>query len=478
MTQHPHINEEIRKQITRRYFFKECGLGLGALALGSLFKDNRLHAAPAPGGSPIPHFAPKAKRVIFLFQAGGPSQLDMFDPKPELARFDGTPIPASYTEGQEYAFIKKDANLFASKYKFARHGRSGAEISEVLPHLAEIVDDIAIVRSMTTDAFNHAPAQIFMNTGHEQFGKPSMGAWTTYGLGSEAEDLPGFVVLSSAGATSGGASNWGSGFLPTQYQGVPFRRSGDPILSLSNPEGISREMQRKTLDTINTLNHHKLDVTGDPEITTRIKSFELAFRMQTSAPELVDLSQESPATLEMYGAEPGKASFANNCLLARRLAERGVRFIQLFHEAWDHHSDVTGGVKRECAATDRSSAALVKDLKQRGMLDDTLVVWGGEFGRTPMVETNEEAGRSMGRDHHPQAFTMWMAGGGIKPGVTIGETDELGFNIVKDPVHIHDLHATMLHLLGFNHERFTYRFQGRDFRLTDVHGNVVQQLLA
>ncbi len=478
------IKQEVRKLITRRYFFKECGVGLGTLALASLLKGNNVFAdvagpaASNPFAPRAPHFAPKAKRVIYLFQAGAPSQLDLFDYKPTLVKYDGKPVPAEVVKGQKYAFIRPDAELFASTFKFNKHGKSGAEISDVLPHLSEIVDEIALVKSMTTDAFNHAPAQIFMNTGSTQFGRPSMGAWASYGLGSESQNLPGFVVLSSAGGTSGGASNWGCGFLPTVYQGVPFRRTGDPILFLANPPGITGEMQRKSLDTLKQLNQDRLDVVGDPEITTRINSFEMAYRMQTSAPELMDISKEKPETLAMYGAEPGKSSFANNCLLARRLVERGVRFVQLFHEAWDHHSDVTGGVKGQAALTDKASAALIKDLKQRGLLEDTLVIWGGEFGRTPMVETNPEAGRKMGRDHHPQAFTIWMAGGGVKPGITIGQTDELGFHIVEDRVHVHDLHATILHLLGFDHTKLTYKFQGREFRLTDVEGELVQKLIA
>ena len=482
MNFHQEMQKEARRLITRRYFFRECGVGLGTIALASLLRENQISAAPAqapvgPLAPRAPHYSPKAKRVIYLFQAGAPSQLDLFDYKPALLKYDGKPCPPEVVKGQKYAFIKPDAELFASKFKFARHGEAGAEISEALPHLAKVVDDIAIVKSMTTDAFNHAPAQIFMNTGSQQFGRPSLGAWTTYGLGSESQNLPGFVVLSSAGGTSGGASNWGCGFLPTVYQGVPFRRSGDPILSLSNPAGITRDMQRQSLDTLKRLNEHHLEITGDPEIATRINSFEMAYRMQTSAPELMDISSESKETLEMYGAEPGKASFANNCLLARRLVERGVRFVQLFHEAWDHHSDVVGGVKTQTGLTDKASAALVRDLKQRGLLDDTLVIWGGEFGRTPMVETNAEAGRKMGRDHHPQAFTIWLAGGGMKRGVTLGETDEMGFHIVKDRVHVHDLHATILHLLGFDHTKLAYKFQGRDFRLTDVAGEIVRELL-
>ena len=478
------LQNEARKLITRRWFFKQCGVGLGTISLASLLNQSLFGAMRGkptisdPLMPRAPHFAPKAKRVIYLFQAGAPSQLDLFDYKPTLTKFDGKPIPQEIVKGQKYAFIRPDAELFASKFKFSQHGQSGVWLSETLPHLAEVVDDIAIVKSMTTDAFNHAPAQIFMNTGSTQFGRPSMGAWVTYGLGSESQNLPGFVVLSSGGGTSGGASNWGCGFLPTVYQGVPFRRSGDPILSLSNPAGITPEMQRKSLDTLKALNEHHLDVWGDPEIATRINSFEMAYRMQSSAPELMDITKESKETIEMYGAEPGKASFANNCLLARRLVERGVRFVQLFHEAWDHHSDVTGGVRNQCKLTDKPAAALIKDLKQRGLLDETLVIWGGEFGRTPMVETNVESGRSMGRDHHPQAFTMWLAGGGIKPGTCFGETDELGFHITKDRVHVHDLHATILHQLGFDHTKLTYRFQGRDFRLTDVEGELVDKLIA
>ena len=476
------IAVEAGRLITRRHFFKECGVGLGSMALASLLADSlRASAAQAKVTSPLapksPHFAPRAKRVIYLFQAGAPSQLELFDYKPGLVKYNGQPVPPDLVKGINYAFIRPDAGLYASEFKFARHGESGAELSEALPHLAGVVDDIAIVRSMVTEAINHAPGQIFMNTGSQQFGRPSLGAWVTYGLGSESQDLPGFVVLSSAGGLSGGSSNFGCGFLPTVYQGVPFRRTGDPILSLSNPRGVTRQMQRRTLDALKEINEHHLALTGDPEIATRVNSFEMAFRMQASAPELIDLSRESKETLEMYGAEPGKPSYANNCLLARRLVERGVRFVQLYHEAWDHHSEVAKGVRNQCRLTDQASAALVKDLKQRGLLEDTLVVWGGEFGRTPMVESNPDAGRSLGRDHHNKAFTMWLAGGGTKPGLTLGKTDELGFNAVEDKVHVHDLHATILHLLGFDHVRLTHRFQGRDFRLTDVHGEVVKKLL-
>ncbi len=474
----------LKERITRRHFFQECRVGIGMMALASLLNDNQLFAAPTtqPHLNPLapkpPHFAPKAKSVIYLFMAGGPSQLDLFDYKPELAKLDGQPIPPSVIKDQRYAFIERTAKILSPRYKFAKHGQSGAELSEMLPHLATIVDDIAIIRSMNTDAFNHAPAQIFLNTGSQQLGRPSMGAWVTYGLGSEAADLPGFIVLTSTGANSGGCGNWGCGFLPTVYQGVPLRSQGDPILNLSNPKGITRDMRREQLDAIRDLNQQRLDVVGDPEIVTRIASYEMAYKMQASAPELIDISKESKETLAMYGVEPGKPSFAANCLLARRLVERGVRFINVYHEAWDHHSDVAGGCKAQCGLTDQASAALVKDLKQRGLLDNTLVVWGGEFGRTPMVEASLALGRSLGRDHHPQAFTMWLAGGGIKRGITIGKTDDLGFHIVEDKVHVHDLHATILHLLGIDHTRLTYRFQGRDFRLTDVFGNVVKQILA
>jgi hypothetical protein len=447
-----------------------------------LLGAGRASAARPPALNPLaprlPHHAAKAKRVIYLFMGGAPSQLDLFDYKPSLQKYNGQPVPKEVVMGQKYAFIKPDAALFASEFKFSKHGKCGAELSEALPHLAGVVDDIAIVKSMTTDAFNHAPGQVMMQTGSMQFGRPCLGAWTLYGLGSESQNLPGFVVLNSAGGLSGGAALYGSGFLPTIYQGVPFRKSGDPVLFLSNPAGITDRMQRQTLDLIKELNEDHLGTVGDPEIATRINSFEMAYRMQASAPELMDVSKESPETLKLYGVEPGKPSFAMNCLLARRLIERGVRYVQLFHEGWDHHSEVAKGVRDQTKKTDQGAAALIRDLKQRGLLDDTLVIWGGEFGRTPMVEANSDFGRKLGRDHHPQAFTTWMAGGGIKPGVTIGETDELGFHVIKDRVHVHDLHATIMHLLGFNHEKLTYRFQGRDFRLTDVHGELVEKILA
>jgi len=458
--------------INRRWFIRECPIGMGALALNHLLRA----ATGDPTAPKQPHFAPKAKRVVFLFMAGAPSHLEMFDYKPQLEKFDGTLPPADLLKGYRAAFINPNSKLMGPKFKFSKHGQSGAELSELIPHTAAIADDLTIVKGMVTDAFNHAPGQLLMNTGSQQFGRPSFGAWTIYGLGSESRDLPAFVVFSSGKkGPSGGNSCWGSGFIPTVYQGVQFRSSGDPVLYLSNPPGVDGQLQRDTLDSARALNQMRLEATGDPEIETRINSFEMAYRMQSSAPELMDLSKEPKNVLDMYGAEPGKPSFANNCLLARRLLERGVRFVQLYHEAWDQHGALVKDIQINCKDTDQASAALVKDLKQRGMLDDTLVIWGGEFGRTPMVQG---VGKPDGRDHHPNAFTMWMAGGGLKPGISFGETDELGFNVVKNKVHVHDLHATLLHQLGFDHTKLTYRFQGRDFRLTDVHGTVVKEILA
>ncbi len=465
----------MKNQVSRRWFIDQCGIGMGAFALNHLLMDSvYAQQASNPTAPKKPHHLPKAKNVIFLFMAGGPSHMELFDYKPQLAKYDGTPPPAELIKGYRAAFINPSSKLLGPKFKFAKHGQAGAEISELLPHTARIVDDIAIVKSMVTDAFNHAPGQLMMNTGSMIFGRPSMGSWVIYGLGSEAEALPAFVVFSTGSkGPSGGNSCWGSGFLPTVYQGVQFRNAGDPVLYLSNPRGVDEKLQRDSLDVIGKLNKMRLDDIGDPEIATRINSYEMAFKMQASAPELMDISKEPRHILEMYGAEPGTPSFANTVLMARRLVERGVRFVQIFHEAWDQHGSLVRDLTKNCKDTDQACAALIKDLKQRGMLKDTLVIWGGEFGRTPMVQ-----GGSDGRDHHPNAFTMWLAGGGIKPGITIGETDDLGFNVVKDRVHVHDLQATLLHLLGFDHEKLTYRFQGRDFRLTDVHGMVVENLLA
>jgi hypothetical protein len=474
LSREEHWREARRRQITRRWFFKQCSVGLGAIALGTLLRESAHGAATNPLAPRPGHFKPKAKRVIYLFMAGAPSHLELFDNKPELAKWSGKLPPAELLQGYRAAFINPNSALLGPRFKFARHGQSGAELSELLPHLAGIVDDIAIVKSMHTDAFNHAPAQIFMNTGSTQFGRPSFGAWTTYGLGSETSDLPAYVVFNTGrNGTSGGASNWGCGFLPTVFEGVPFRNVGDPVLYLSNPPGVDDFVQRTSLEAIEQLNLEKLDAMGDPEIATRINSFEMAYRMQSSAPELMDLSKEPKHLLELYGAEPGKASYATSCLLARRLVERGVRFVQIFHEAWDQHSNLAKDIAKNCQDTDRASAALILDLKQRGLLDDTLVIWGGEFGRTPMVQGGDD-----GRDHHPNCFSIWLAGGGIRRGISLGESDDFGFNVIKDKVHVHDLHATLLHLLGFDHEKLTYRFQGRDFRLTDVHGELVTKLLA
>lgn len=478
------MNESLRS-LTRRHFFHDCGLGLGRIGLASAFAggfSNLLREANAAAHPLAPrqtHHDAKAKRVIFLFMAGAPSQLELFDDKPKLRELGGKPIPPSVIAGQRYAFIQPDAAVLAPCFPFAKHGQCGAELSDRLPHLAKIVDDIAIVKSLKTDQFNHAPAQLFLNTGHGLPGRPAMGSWLSYGIGNEADDLPSFVVLKSGGSLSGGAAMWSAGFLPGSHAGVPFRDAGDPILHVSNPKGYDARAQRDSLDLIRKMNERELGAIGDPEIQTRIDAYEMAWRMQSAAPELMDFSDESPATMELYGAKPGdpKAAFANQCLLARRLVERGTRFVQVYHSGWDHHSQVEKGVTAQAKEVDQASAALVMDLKQRGLLEDTLVVWGGEFGRTPMVEASAALGRSLGRDHHPQAFTMWMAGGGIKPGITLGATDELGFHVTEDPVHIHDLHATLLHLLGIEHTRLTFPYQGRDYRLTDVHGHVVEKLI-
>jgi len=479
------IPENDLLNITRRHFFRECGVGVGKIALASLLTEPFVSRACAglagesnPLASKAPHFAAKAKHVIHLFMAGAPSHLDLFDYKPQLVKYAGKPIPPEIIRGQRYAFIRSDAAALGPQFKFAKHGQSGAEISEVMPQLARVVDDICIIRSVHTDQFNHAPAQIFLNTGFSQPGRPSMGSWVTYGLGAETSALPAFIVMSTGSGISGGAANWSSGFLPTLYTGVRFRNQGDPILNLTSPAGVDARLERESLDLIGTLNRRRLEAEGDPEIATRIASYEMAYRLQTSAPELMDLRSETKATLEMYGADPARPSFARACLLARRMIERGVRFVNIYHEGWDAHSDLIGNHKKNCGDTDRACAALVGDLKTRGLLDETLVIWGGEFGRTPMVESNSALGRSLGRDHHPQAFTVWLAGGGIKRGLTYGATDELGFHVVENQVHVHDLQATILYLLGLDHERLTFRHAGRDFRLTDVHGKVVREIIA
>ena len=470
------MNQDSLRQLTRRTFFKELGYGIGGVALSNLLIENGLANFLAEN----PQVA-KAKRVIYLFMAGAPSQVDLFDPKPTLQKYDGQNCPEEILKGERFAFIRGTPKLLGSPFKFEQVGKTGQWVSELLPHFKEIIDDVAIIRSVHTDQFNHAPAQIFMNTGFQIPGRPSLGSWLSYGLGTANKDLPAFVVLlSGQNAPDGGKACWSSGFLPTHHQGVEFRSEGDPVLFVSNPDGVSSEVRRDTLDAmrdLNALNHKR---TLDPEIETRIAQYELAYRMQTSVPELMEINKESKATHELYGTEPGKKTFANNCLLARRLVERGVRFVQLYHRGWDTHGtnegeSIDGALPRLCREVDKGMSALVKDLKQRGMLDDTLVIWGGEFGRTPM---NEGRGGSpfKGRDHHPRAFTMWMAGGGIKPG-SVGSTDELGYNIAEDAVHVHDLHATILHQLGIDHTRLTFKSQGRDFRLTDVYGNVIEKLV-
>jgi hypothetical protein len=468
---------------TRRHFLRDCGIGVGTMALGSLLERDGYADVPVvnPTAPKPPHFAAKADRVIFLFMAGGPSQLELFDPKPELNRYHGQPIPQSFLEGRRFAFMdsfaRETPRLLGVRRRFQRAGQRGTWISECLPETARVVDDLCVVRSVATNVFNHGPAKVFLNTGSPQFGRPSFGSWVMYGLGSESQSLPGFVVLQSGPrGPRGGAGLWASGFLPSTYQGVPFRNTGEPILNLTRPTGVTADRQRQVIDAVRDLNADRLQATGDPEIATRISAYEMAFRMQASAPELIDLSGETRQTLEMYGAEPGRPSFANNCLLARRLVERGVRFIQLYHTDWDHHGDgpnnLTTGLDARCQETDRPAAALIRDLKRRGLLDRTLVIWGGEFGRTPMGEIRD----SVGRNHHIDAYTMWMAGGGVRPG-DVGATDEFGFSPTEDRVHVHDLHATALHLMGLDHRRLTFRYQGRDFRLTDVHGELVGKIM-
>ena len=466
---------------TRRAFFRSSAGGIGTLALADLLSaEVRVAQAADPLTPRAPHFAPKAKNVIFMFMEGGPSQIDLFDPKPALQKWHGKPLPPSMTKDLRLAFIKPTADVLACQREFKRHGQSGVEFSDYIPNIASCADDICLVRSMYSDAFNHHPGQLLLMTGSIQFGRPTMGAWVTYGLGSESRNLPGFVVLSSGAGTSGGATNFSSGFISSTYQGTVFRSAGEPILYLANPEGVTPETQRARLDAIRGLNEQRYASTGDEEIAARIHSYELAFRMQTAAPELLDFSKEAPATLEMYGVNKELTRpYATNCLLARRMVERGVRFVLLMHASWDDHTEINRKLKRNCDITDQPAAALIKDLKQRGMLDDTLVVWGGEFGRTPMVEIRKpEDADNGGRDHHPVAYSMWLAGGGIKGGTVIGKTDDLGFSIVEDKVHVHDLQATILDRLGFEHTRFTYRHMGRDYRLTDLEGNVVRKMLA
>jgi hypothetical protein len=476
------ISRELLRSETRRHFFKQTGFGIGAAALTSLLNPALFAADTNPLAAKNPMFPAKAKSIIYLFMAGAPSQVDLLDPKPMLQKYDGQNVPQELMKGEKFAFIKGTPKLLGSPYEFKKCGQTGTEISELLPHLQGVADKIAVIRSVHTTQFNHAPAQIFMNTGFQIIGRPSMGAWMTYGLGSECKDLPGFVVLiSGENQPDGGKACWGSGFLPTVYQGVEFRSQGNPVLFLTNPDGVSEKSRRESLDLLKSLNETRLAANGDPEIATRIASYEMAYRMQSSVPDLVDIAKEPAAIHELYGTAPGKKSFANNCLLARRLVERGVRFVQLYHRGWDNHGtsshdDIVNRLPSLCQETDRAAAALITDLHQRGLLDSTLVVWGGEFGRTPMNEARNHS-KFLGRDHHPRAFTMWMAGGGIKPGV-FGNTDDLGYNIAENPVDVHDIHATILNQMGIEHTKLTYRFQGRDFRLTDVAGNVIKGLIA
>ena len=480
MTHHRALN------ITRRHFLGSSTVGLGSLAL-SLLSGHQQSAATEHDNNPMsvrpPHFAPKVKNVIYLHMAGSPPHLDLFDYKPELVSRNGQDCPQEFLRGRRFAFTSGTPKLLGTPQRFAQHGRSGAWVSEALPRLAGIVDDLTFIKSMTTDQFNHAPAELLLFTGSAQFGRPSLGSWVTYGLGSENQNLPGFIVLVSSGVfPSAGNSDWSNGFLPSVYQGVQCRSQGDPVLYVSNPLGMDRAMRRLSLDALRDLNEMQAGAFGHPETRTRIAQYELAFRMQTAVPEVMDISRETRQVLDMYGAQPGGASFANNCLLARRLVEQGVRFVQLHDWGWDFHGTnpgeaITDGLRIKCRPMDRAVTALITDLKQRGLMEETLVIWGGEFGRSPFREGRTAASANLGRDHHPFSFTLFMTGGGLKPGITYGSSDELGFDVGDNPVHVHDLQATILHLLGFDHTRLNFRFQGRDFRLTDVHGNVVHAVL-
>jgi uncharacterized protein (DUF1501 family) len=467
--------------VARRFFLTELPSALGVCALSGLLPraaSAGMATGPAATSAWPASVAGRAKAMIHLFMAGAPSQLDLFDEKPRLAELEGKSLPPSVIGDQRYAFIQPNAAVLGPQFSFQRYGNSGALLSSAMPYLSKVADDICVVRSMHTSQFNHAPAQLLMNTGFSQPGRPSIGSWLLYGLGAETQNLPAFVVMSTGDGISGGSSLWSSGFLPTVHTGVQFRSQGAPILNVESPAGISKIAQEQTQTLINRLNQRRLELLNDPEISARIAAFEMAARLQSSAPELMDLSSETEATLKLYGCEPGQPSFARACLLARRMVERGVRCVSIFHSGWDAHSNVKGNVTSNCRETDQGSAALVADLKQRGLLDETLILWGGEFGRTPMVESNASLGRALGRDHHPQAFTIWMSGGGIRPGMTLGATDDFGFHVVENPVHIYDLQATLLHCLGIDHERLTFHHAGRDFRLTDVHGQVVREILS
>ena len=474
------------QHLTRRHFLRDCQIGLGGIAMTTLGAARLPGASlpPNPVASRAPHFAPRAKRVIYIHCAGSPPHLDLFDYKPELVKRDGEECPESFTKGREFAFTKGTPKLLGTPRTFSQHGEAGIWMSDAIPNFHGIADEMCVVKSMYTDQFNHAPAQLFLLTGSPRQGRPSMGSWVTYGLGTENQDLPGFVVLISGGTQpSAGKNAWGSGFLPSVFQGVQCRSKGDPVLYVNDPKGMSRALRRKGLDALRELNELQAREFGSPETLTRIAQYELAYRMQVSVPEVMDISKESPKTIESYGATPGGSGLPNNCLLARRLLEQGVRFVQLFDWGWDFHGtnpkeDIRDGLTKKCATMDRPISALIRDLKERGLLDDTLVIWGGEFGRTPFREGRTAKGKVLGRDHYPDCYTMFMAGGGVKGGYQHGASDELGFNPALDPVHVHDLQATILHLLGFDHEKLTHRFQGRDYRLTDVHGHVVNDLLA
>ena len=464
------VNRPLEQRLARRQFLTRSAGGLGALALSQLM-------GPSNAAELKNHFPARAKRVIYLFMSGGPSQMETFDPKPKLRELHGQPLPESIRRGQRLTSMTSgyDPKIAQSEHEFNRMGQCGHEMNVLFKHLSGVADDISIVRSLHTEPINHDPAVTFLQTGSGVEGRPCMGSWLSYGLGTENSDLPAFVVLVSSGGQPLLSRYWHNGFLPSRHQGVQFQTQGDPVLFLSDPKGIDRNNRGQMIERMNQLNRMRYQEIGDPEIEARIDAFEMAFRMQASVPELMDLSSETKQTLEMYGAQPGQSSFANNCLLARRLAERGVRFIQLYERGWDHHGAVNSSMRNKIPQVDRPCAALIKDLKQRGLLEDTLVIWGGEFGRTSYSQHNR--GKEYGRDHHPRCFNIWMAGGGIRPGVNYGRTDELGYNVIENEVHVHDLQATILHCLGIDHEQLTYRFKGRDFRLTDVHGKVVQDLI-
>lgn len=467
------MRDSILPGSSRRNFLSSCGIGFGGIALTTLLNRELLSASRQP------HFAPQAKHVIYLHMIGAPSQLDLFDEKPELVKRHNQPCPKEVTKDRDFAFIGKTSRLGGSPWKFSQHGESGQTISELLPHLSGVADELAVIRSMHTEEINHAPAQMFLHSGFGRGGRPSFGSWVSYGLGSETEDLPGYVVLLSGPAGGAGTSLWSSGFLPSIYQGIQFRSQGDPVLFLTNPKGRTKADRRRVLDALGQLNQQQLQATGDPEIETRIKQYEMAFRMQASVPELMNIDGETKETIELYGAKPGKVSFANNCMLARRLVERGVRLVELYDAGWDHHGNIRTRLPAKCKETDKPIAALIKDLKRRDLLKDTLIIWGSEFGRTPLQQGGNAKSKDLtGRDHHKDAYTMWLAGGGIKGGVSYGQSDDFGMDVAEDGVQVHDLNATILHLLGIDHQRLTYRYQGREFRLTDVFGNVVKNLLA